>query len=310
MLSHGGSFFWWCALIYNKQPLTTNAQVDLLLQRGMLGDPDQIRSRLEAVNYYRLSGYWYPFRNPDDTFKAGTTFEKVWERYAFDRRLRLLVMDAIERIEIAVRSQLAYHHAHLHGAFGYAVDPTSLPKLAGDRHAVFVGRVREETGRSHERFVRHFAERYGDTHQDLPVWMATEVMSFGTVLTFYRSAPHQVKRAIADVFGMPDMVFSSWLLTLNTVRNICAHHSRLWNRESGVKPLMPRVREYPDWHAPVVIENNRIFAVLTICRHCLARVAPQSNWAIRMGNLFREFPAIPQGEMGFPANWKACPIWM
>ncbi len=92
-------------------------QADLMISRGIVGDRELIETRLSSVNYYRLSGYLYPFRNPDDTFKAGTTFEMVWQRYAFDRRLRLLVMDAIERIEIAVRSQLACHHALNHGPY-------------------------------------------------------------------------------------------------------------------------------------------------------------------------------------------------
>lgn len=115
---------------YTKPPLTIEAQVELLFQRGMEGDCDLMAQRLKVVNYYRLSGYWHTFRQPNDMFKAGTSFDLVWNTYAFDRHLRLLVMDAIERIEIAVRSLMAYHHAHEHGPFAYVDDPTSLPKLA------------------------------------------------------------------------------------------------------------------------------------------------------------------------------------
>ena len=97
---------------YTKEPLTFEQQADRLIRRGMQGDRELIVARLASVNYYRLSGYCYPFRNLDDTFRPGTTFAAVWQRYVFDRRLRLLVMDAIERIEVAVRFQLAYHHAH------------------------------------------------------------------------------------------------------------------------------------------------------------------------------------------------------
>ena len=96
---------------YAKPPLTLEQQADQLLPRGMVGDRDVMIARLRSVSYYRLSGYWFPFRNADDSFKPGTSFEAVWNRYVFDRRLRLLVMDAIERIEVAVRSQLAHHHS-------------------------------------------------------------------------------------------------------------------------------------------------------------------------------------------------------
>lgn len=297
---------------YTKPPLTLDQQVNLLLSRGMDGDRSLMTARLQSVNYYRLSGYWHPFRIADDAdgaFKPGTTFETIWSRYVFDRRLRLLVMDAIERIEVAVRSLLAYHHAHQHGAFAYAEDPTSLPKMKPDKHSEFLLRVVDETKRSKETFVRHFKLKYGDRHTCLPVWMATEIMAFGTVLSFYRGAPHQVKQKVATTFGLPAFVFESWLLTLTVVRNICAHHGRLWNRENGVKPVIPRLEEYSDWHVPVRVRNDRLFAIMTICRHCLARIAPQSAWANRWKALLAEFPDIPLNTMGFPADWEQSRIW-
>ena len=115
---------------YTKSPLTLEQQADLLLSRGMLGDRALMIDRLAVVNYYRLSGYWHPFRKQgDDAFRPGTTFEAVWDRYVFDRHLRLLVMDAIERIEVAVRTQLAYSLAHRQGdPFAYATDPTGIER--------------------------------------------------------------------------------------------------------------------------------------------------------------------------------------
>lgn len=294
---------------YTKQPLTLEQQADQLLHRGMSGDRELMVARLASVNYYRLTAYWLPFRNPDDTFKPGTTFDVVWNRYVFDRRLRLLVMDAVERIEIAVRTQLAYHHAHSYRAFGYAEDPASLPKLNAADRIQFIQRVAEETDRSREPFVGHFRSKYGDVHRPLPVWMVTEVMTFGTILTFFRGCSHHVKQNVASHFGVPERVFDSWLLTLNAVRNICAHHGRLWNRELGVKPLIPRLPKYPDWHTPVAVTNNRMFAVLTICRHCLRCVAPQSGWSNRIRSLLAEFSRVPRVSMGFPADWERCPIW-
>lgn len=302
---------------YGKPPLTFEKQCELLQNRGMIVDPALVVPRLQSVNYFRLSGYWYPYRAQDpknsgtllDSFKADTNFTDVWNRYVFDRRLRLLVLDAVERIEIATRASIAYHHAHNHGPFGYATDATSLPKLSPTGWKEFVERIEEETGWSKEAFVTHFKTKYGADHNYLPVWMATEIMTFGTILTFFRGASHTVKQSVASVFGMPDKVFDSWLLTLNTVRNICAHHSRLWNRELGVKPIIPRIAQYPAWHTPVKVENKRMFAVLTICQYSLRRIAPQSGWLNRLQQLLADFPNVPTASMGFPANWTACPIW-
>jgi abortive infection bacteriophage resistance protein len=295
---------------FTKPPLTLEQQADLLLSRGMVGDRHLMVSRLRVVNYYRLSAYWYPFRNPDDTLKPGTTFDDIWQRYVFDRRLRLLAMDAIERIEVALRTQLAYHHAHHHSTpFAYASDSTALPNLSADQRARFLEQIQEETQHSKETFVNHFRNKYGADHTYLPVWMACEIMTFGCLLTFYRGSHHTIQRAIGAVVGVHDVVLSSWLLALNTIRNICAHHGRLWNRELGVKPKLPEPRRNPQWHAPVVVGNDRIFGILTICKHCLDRIAPQSHWGDRVRELLEEFPKIPRLNMGIPNNWQACPIW-
>ena len=89
-------------MIYAKPALTFEAQADLLA-----ANRDELIARLKAVNYYRLSGYLYPFRDlPNDTFRPGADLDTVWRRYNFDRRLRLILLDAIERIEVAVRTRL------------------------------------------------------------------------------------------------------------------------------------------------------------------------------------------------------------
>ena len=294
---------------YEKQPRSFEEQADLLIHRGMGGDKNLMIRRLAAVNYYRLSGYWYPYRNADDTFQEGTMFETVWRRYVFDRRLRFLVMDAVERIEVSVRSQLAHHHSVVHGPFAYANDPTSRPKMKTTVFSEFYAQILEELCRSKEQFVKHFYSKYGDTHDVPPIWEAVEVMSFGSVVTLFKNTSHKVKQAVSNVFLMPDTVMESWLLAFNTIRNICAHHSRLWNREFGTKPLIPLEKGYPDWHIPVEVKNNRLFAVLTISKYCLNLVAPQSKWPSRLVGLLGEYRDIPIADMGFPENWQDCPIW-
>jgi abortive infection bacteriophage resistance protein len=302
-------------LKYVKPPLTIEEQVDRLIYRGMGGDRSEMARRLKSVSYYRLSGYWYPFRKTDpqdphrrlDDFVAGTHFDAVWERYVFDRRLRLLVLDAIERIEIAVRCQFAYCHGHSYGPFAYAEKPETLPNCPQQEHAEILCSLRSDIQRSKEPFVVHFQRKYGDSHKDLPIWMAVECLSFGKVLTLYRASSSEIKRSIARIFHVHESVFDSWLLALNTVRNICAHHGRLWNRELGTKPKIPAKDE--SWHKPVHVKGNRIFGILTICKWCLDTIAPQSHWPGRLVQLLHDFPNIPLKEMGFAAEWKNCPIW-
>ena len=294
---------------YTKPPLTVERQIALLSDRGMVGERKLMERALATVSYYRLSAYWYHRRNPDDSFQPGTTFESAWARYVFDRELRLHVMDAIETFEIAVRTQLSYHHAHsFSDAFAY-VDDRGLPGLRQSERNTFRDKVRVEVGRSHEDFVIHFNKKYGNSHSDLPIWMATEVMSFGNVMRLFDGSPRQVRVAVAGYFGVPDVVFRSWILALNTVRNICAHHCRLWNRHIGTKPQIPHAHKYPEWHAPVQVNNDRLFGILTIANYCVGKVVPESRWGARLRELLCSHATIPLKNMGFPGNWLDSPLW-
>jgi abortive infection bacteriophage resistance protein len=296
---------------YTKPPLSLEQQADLLINRGMQGDRALMIERLARVSYYRLSGYSCPFRvsESSDNFKPGTTFDEVWTRYVFDRRLRLVVMDAIERLEVAVRTRFAYEHSHAYGPFAYATERISIPKPNEEYYQKHLEAIRSETKKSSEAFVAHFKKRYGDSHEFLPIWMAVEVLNFGTIVRIYNNCANTIKQAIASEVGMPHHVVSTWLLCLNTVRNICAHHSRLWNKELGTKPKIPPRDGYTDWHDPVRITNNRVFAVLTICRYCLKIVAPQSRWPQDFKKLLAQYPTVPLADMGFPDQWKQSPIW-
>ena len=302
---------------YTKLALTVEQQADQLIRRGLVADRDLLIERLCVVSYYRLSGYWYQYRKPDlnepgrrlDDLEAGTSFDSVWDRYVFDRHLRLLVMDAIERVEVAVRTAIAYHHAHAHGPFAYADDPTSMPGIKKKDQSSFVKSIQRERSRGKEPFIRHFQSKYSSDHSDLPVWMAIEIMSFGNMLTMYRGCSPTIQKEISQRFEVQDAVFDSWLGMIHVVRNICAHHSRLWNRVLGVKPKIPRKKNDGHWHTPVSVGNERAFGMLTICKHCMDRIAPQSDWPKRVRKLIEGVHDIPLRSMGFPVNWLDCPIW-
>ena len=150
---------------FTKPPLTFEEQADLLLSRGMQGDRADIIRRLSSVSYYRLSGYWYPCRLPNDKFRPGTTFRGAWDHYVFDRKLRLLVMDAVERIEVTVRTRLSFYQAHSFGPFGYAHNPMALSSSSPTEREDQLELIRNEVKRNKkEQFVVHFFEKYGDSH--------------------------------------------------------------------------------------------------------------------------------------------------
>jgi len=293
---------------YSKPAMTFGDQADLLLARGLEGATKaEIEVKLQAVSYYRLSAYWVPFRQPDDSFKPGTTLALIWRRYTFDRQLRLLLLDAIERAEVAIRTRIVNDHTLTHGPFGY-LDRANLPGLQVHEHRDLLDRIREEARRSRETFVIHFFAKY-TSETDLPLWMACELMTYGSMFTLYRGLAKPLQQALAAYHGVADTVFESWLRALNHVRNLCAHHARLWNRTLGLRPQIPRPHKHPQWHQPVVIRDDRLFGILSVLYYLLKQTAPGSRWKQRLTDLLTTYPDIPVADMGFPQDWDQSPIW-
>lgn len=214
---------------YHKACLTYDEQTDLLIdKRGLISDRAFLINRLREVGYYRLSGYWYIFKkcnNPgcddsrDESFIAGTTFDEIWSLYTFDRQLRLFVLDAIERVEVYFRAQLSYVLAEETGVFGY-LDRSNLPRLKNDAYEEFVHHCENEYRRSREPFALHFKRKYGDCHDMPPYWIMVNLMDFGNMLRLYKGASWQIRNRLAKELDVSTRVLESWLVMLNTVRNI------------------------------------------------------------------------------------------
>lgn len=296
---------------YNKPPLTFDDQLNLLIGRGLsTSDRDKAKHNLECISYYRLSAYWYPFRVRDgsgkitDQIRPGTTFEKVLELYEFDRQLRLLIIDAIDRVEISIRTQLTYRLAHQYGAFAH-IDPKNFhPRF---NHTKWLNDIQPEILRSREEFIRHYQREYSG-FPTIPIWMLTEVMTLGSLSKLYEGLNNEDKKPIAQYFGVHHKALADWLHTLTYIRNICAHHGRLWNRELSIKPERPN---HVNWQAPITPANDRIYFVLLMLRHLLRQIAQGDRWHIFCDSLIDPIAANPfwRNAMGMPDNWKSHPIW-
>ncbi len=195
--------------------------------------PDVARAEhwLRHVSYYRLSAYWLPFEYPKGNagprFLPGTSFDTVIALYDFDRRLRLLVLDAIERIEVAVRGSWAYELAQRFGPHGYL--DAALYQHAGKYHDNLT-RLTNDVASSPETYIDHYRRTYS-TPAMPPVWMVAEMMSFGQLSRWYALLDDRALRnAIAKPLGLHEAVLVPLLKHLSTIRNSCAHHARLWNR--------------------------------------------------------------------------------
>lgn len=287
---------------YPKAALSFSDQLAQLQQRGLhVADPDRALHWLHRVSYYRLSAYFLPFKD-GESFRPGTEFNDVAGLYIFDRKLRLLVLDAIERIEVALRTSITYEIGHAYGPFGHTDPANFAPNLD---HAKFMAELVSEERRAKETFATHFRAKY-TAEPHLPVWMATELLSFGAISMLYKSMAPIIKSRIAAEFGVSDRHFASWLHALSYIRNVCAHHKRLWNRELAIKPQLP-TRSLA-W-AHVVEGNTRLYCMLVVLQHMLKVVSPHCHWRDRLFLLFDEHPGVPLAPMQVPPEWRTRAIW-
>lgn len=300
---------------YTKPPLSFEEQAKLLIRRGLIVNNEiELLEFLKNVNYYRLSGYLYPFKQIDpvtqeETYFPDTTLSTIKYRYEFDRQLRLLLMDAIEKIEVAVlRTQFAEKYSLTYGAFGYTDYKNYRPQFAQEEFNKLMSKIRLDEEWSREEFIKRYHAKY-DEEKYLPFWMAVELMSFGQLLTLYRNTPHDIQKYLAKIYGVPPIVLDSWMHTLHYIRNACAHHVRIWNRILPVAPLFPYEKHDPNWHYPAEISNKYIFAVLTIIRYLLAKIDQENHIYVSMVKLIEDNSEIPIDLMGFPENWREIKYW-
>jgi abortive infection bacteriophage resistance protein len=294
--------------------MTFAQQIAHLTAHGMLV-PDAARAEhwLRHVSYYRLSAYWLPFENPKGhagpRFRAGTNFDTIIALYDFDRRLRLLVLDAIERIEVAIRGSWAYALAHNGGPHSY-LDAS----LYSDRRIFHenLSRLAREVGTSPETYINHYRRNYDDPAMP-PVWMVAEMMSFGQLSRWYSSLDDRALRnIIAQPLGLPEAVLVPLLKHLSTVRNSCAHHARLWNRGFLIRMKLPN-RPAPlvaTLQPPVAPGPAQLYNTLVLIRYLLQQVDQTSSWQGELKALVAMHPTADVAAMGFPAGWDQRPLWV
>ncbi len=306
-------------MTFTKEPLPLDALGQHLRDLGLGGDERLIARRLQDVGYYRLSPYWRFFRDQSSTVKSGlrpgTTIDAVWRLYTFDRELRLLALDALERVEVGVRARLVQRHVEENGPFGYA-NPDVVGAAHGQHYRRLVTEIEAElrravgdpAARHLTEPARHFAVTYGRDHGMPPLWLAAENFSFGDLVTLYKASPFEVQKAVARDFHLPAPVLSSWLLALQTVRNVCAHHGRMWNRTFGTRPQAPHSR--PEWSSPLLGPSDRSFYIMSMLADFMGVLSDGSRWGHRFRALVVErYPEIEKGPMGLRAGWERHPVW-
>lgn len=308
MRTLGGYFFWEALILrFAKPALSLEQQLDRLIDRGLsVPNRQQGLHYLRHLNYYRLGAYWLPFEEDHGThrFRASASLDDVINLYVFDRAFRLLVMDAIERIEVSVRTAWAYHMAHVHGSHCHLQHDLFKPSW---RYASYRQKLVSEVARSQETFIRHLRTVYDEPLP--PIWALVEVMTFGQLSQWYANTrQRQDRNAVARQYGIDERVLVSLLHHLTTIRNMCAHHARLWNREVTVLPKLPSVGPGDLLASLSGNADRRVYNTLVMMLHLMNEVSPGHHWKSRLVGLL-ETHRIDPAAMGFPPDWQDRPLW-
>jgi abortive infection bacteriophage resistance protein len=323
---------------YAKPWLSVDSQIERLLDRGVeIPDHARAAALLCAVGYYRLTGYLYPFRESEqylddedrmctrvlNQYRAGTTISHAEHLIDFDRRLRMLVLDGVERIEVAVRMRTGYvlgrsspfAHEQL-DCFtdAFTAESTDLREPASSQHVRWLQRVNARRASSDEQFVEHFRQKYDDR---MPIWALTEILELGHLSVLYRGMDQRPAEEIATAFRVPTKkLMASWLASLNYVRNVAAHHARLFNRKLQNAPSRPKVGQIP------VLDHLRdtetakgvfgTYNALAVIAYLLTSIDGETTWPAQLAALLRDFPAsdsVRPESMGVPSKWERLDLW-
>lgn len=295
----------------SKPARTIQDQIALLQSRNMsfrqVADAPHF---LSNISYYRLKGYWWEMQDNRENhhFANGSFFEDVIDLYNFDRHFRLIVFNAIERIEISLRTKLIYHLSLQYGAEWYL-----NPSLFEDpkRYNSFVAKLFLDISNSSEEFIKKHFENHPTEQPES--WKAMEVLTLGSLSKLYQNLKHQLpeKNKIAQEFGLYNQKYlSSWLLAITVTRNIIAHHSRLWNRVIINKYDWPTTTPNPLLnYVPDNRQRRKIFPLLSAVIYMNNEISPGNSIKQELIDLFDRFPNIHLSRMGFPSNWQNEPLW-
>ena len=313
---------------------TISENIASLQERGLTTDPAEATQWLTSVGYYRLSGYWYPIRQDvtqnrragrikRDDFKPGYTFHNVVQLYEFDRKLRTLIHDGIERVEVALRNALVETFRDALALYNNELFVNLTP--VQHYHEILAPTVRK-IDRSKEPFVAHNITQYGT---QLPMWVAVETLDFSDLSKIYMKLGSEQQREVARLLGIDlptdetvgrgrsqrrrvrnvgiEAAFGRWIQQLALLRNKCAHHARVWNTRQN--PASGLILHHLEGLETLPAESRGVYGSLLVMLKILERVSPGTRWGDKIATLVQESldtnPMMDLEAMEFPCTWYA-----
>ena len=289
---------------YSKPALTLADIIERLKSNGLdIHDESEALRKLGVVSYFRIAAYLRPMEDDKEThhFKLGSTLENAFALYEFDTKLRQLIFAAIQEIEIALRAKVIQHFSLAYGPFWFMDVNLSANERLFAQNLLAIDR---ELERSREDFIKAHFKKYIKPAFP-PAWKTLELASLGTLSKlYYNFSDKKVKKAIAREFNLPNHeILESWMRSIASLRNCCAHHARIWNRSLSATPQMTgKIRG--NWINHTDIDSNRLYAVLCCTAYWMESINGKSHFVSGLKNLIAKYPMVDVAAMGFPAGWE------
>lgn len=280
-----------------KPPVTYKDMLNILNSRGLIiENANNAIEILKRINYYRLTGYLLPFKVNEEKYIDGITFEKIVALYDFDMRLRSLLLNVFEYVEISMRSRISYHLAHKYGSECYKDSSNfSFRKIVD--YNVFVAKINEELDRSKELFVAHYRTKYESRY---PIWLAIETFSFASLSMLYTNLKPEDKRIISKQHGLKTpKLLDSWLHSMCVLRNRCAHFSRIYDTKLSQQVSLTFNAQN------LRVEPNSLFSIIFIFKYLVKEYSTWNLWIIELSSLLDRYKDVCDlSRMGFIEDWE------
>lgn len=283
---------------FNKLPLDISEQVTLLENRGLVvHDKESLKTILKHVSYYHLSIYFRHFLDGENCFLKNTNFEKVWNTYQFDQELRILLLQLLEKIETSLKANvinkvsLSCKNPH------WLTDESQFKDL--NNYNTKTTEILQRLISSKEEYLIAYFNKYSEPKTP-PAWMVFESLTFGQTVLIFNQLQNKHKQNISKSFSVSYKTAGKWMHALSAIRNICAHHGRLWNKEMTTR-LHIKVKGYEEIFSKD--RPNRLFNYLVVMQIFLTDINNDQDFIIQLQSLIEGYQ-INISHMGFPVNWK------
>lgn len=321
-------------IVFDKPYLGRRKLIELMRERGLIIEDEALAFRaLERIGYYRLTGYFLPFQDtksplaPHD-FHPGARLEDVLALYSFDTELRCLLNQALEKLEVALRTSICEHMCSQYGAHWY----TASKSFETGKHTGILEKAANHLDfdlqndrpykqinadkKSRQLFLDHYYDKYDDPKMPA-AWMLREIASFGFWAQVYEALQPRDRRQVANLWRHPDgqriddELLLSWLWSISILRNRCAHHTRITNRNFPFAPKLPDKNPSKDLFYSKTDDLRTLLVIVFI----LTRSAnPEFDLRGKLLSLFQVFSSVNiEDATGFSMesknDWKETSFW-